>query len=377
MILKEVTLQNFRNYPSLSVSFSDGINVFLGENAQGKTNLMEAIYALALARSPRTSNEKEMIRWQEDSAKITGKIQKRVSTFPLEIIFSKKGKIAKVNHLEQKKLSQYIGQLNVVLFAPEDLNLVKGAPANRRKFLDMELGQMNPVYLHDLVQYQRILKQRNLYLKQLVTGKAKDEVYLDVLTEQLAILGADLLVYRLQFIKKLEAWAQPLHKEISLEREELTIAYKSNVELSDEMDKDALFLKLMEAFKQGKSRERDQAVTLFGPHRDDLVFQVNGRNVQNFGSQGQQRTTVLSLKLAEIECMNEVLGEYPILLLDDVLSELDDERQTHLLKAIEKKVQTFLTTTSLDGIKKNKIDEPTIYHIKNGEVEMEDRKSVV
>ena len=371
MILKEVTLQNFRNYPSLSVSFSDGINVFLGENAQGKTNLMEATYALALARSPRTSNEKEMIRWQEDSAKITGKIQKRVSTFPLEIIFSKKGKIAKVNHLEQKKLSQYIGQLNVVLFAPEDLNLVKGAPANRRKFLDMELGQMNPVYLHDLVQYQRILKQRNLYLKQLVTGKAKDEVYLDVLTEQLAILGADLLVYRLQFIKKLEAWAQPLHKEISLEREELTIAYKSNVELSDEMDKDALFLKLMEAFKQGKSRERDQAVTLFGPHRDDLVFQVNGRNVQNFGSQGQQRTTVLSLKLAEIECMNEVLGEYPILLLDDVLSELDDERQTHLLKAIEKKVQTFLTTTSLDGIKKNKIDEPTIYHIKNGEVEME------
>jgi DNA replication and repair protein RecF len=371
MILKEVTLQNFRNYPSLSVSFSDGINVFLGENAQGKTNLMEAIYALALARSPRTSNEKEMIRWQEDSAKITGKVQKRVSTFPLEIIFSKKGKIAKVNHLEQKKLSQYIGQLNVVLFAPEDLNLVKGAPANRRKFLDMELGQMNPVYLHDLVQYQRILKQRNLYLKQLVTGKAKDEVYLDVLTEQLAILGADLLVYRLQFIKKLEAWAQPLHREISLEREELTIAYKSNIELSDEMDKDALFLKLMEAFRQGKSRERDQAVTLFGPHRDDLIFQVNGRNVQNYGSQGQQRTTVLSLKLAEIECMNEVLGEYPILLLDDVLSELDDERQTHLLKAIEKKVQTFLTTTSLDGIKKNKIDEPTIYHIKNGEVEAE------
>lgn len=371
MILKEINLRNFRNYSDLSLSFSDGINVFLGENAQGKTNLMEAIYALSLARSPRTSNEREMIQWQEEAAHVSGTIEKRNAQYPLEIHFSKKGKMAKINHLEQKRLSQYVGTLNVVLFAPEDLELVKGSPVNRRKFLDMELGQMSQVYLHDLVQYQRILKQRNLYLKQLLYGKAKDEVYLQVLTEQLAIAGASVVKFRLEFVQKLEKWAQPLHSQISHQKEKLEIQYKSSVPFSGEKDKDALYLKLLEEQVRVQQRERDQGQTLFGPHRDDLVFYVNERNVHQFGSQGQQRTTVLSLKLAEIECMKDVLGEYPILLLDDVLSELDDDRQTHLLKTIEKKVQTFLTTTSLDGIKRNKIEEPTIFRVEAGKVERE------
>ncbi|MDE1548317.1 DNA replication/repair protein RecF [Jeotgalibaca caeni] len=371
MILKEITLRQFRNYLDLSLTFSPGINVFLGENAQGKTNLMEAIYALSMARSPRTSNEKEMIQWEEDGAHITGQIERRNGNYPLELQFSKKGKMAKVNHMEQKRLSEYVGKLNVVLFAPEDLDLVKGAPLKRRKFLDMEIGQMSQVYLYDLVQYQRVLKQRNLYLKQLLFRKENDVVYLEVLTEQLVKLAANIIHSRLQFLEQLERWADPLHYQISNEKEHLRIRYKSTIEVQQTMDKDTVYGKVMEEYERVKDRELEQGTTLFGPHRDDLTFYVNGKNVHQFGSQGQQRTTVLSLKLAEIECMKEVLGEYPILLLDDVLSELDDDRQTHLLKTIEKKVQTFLTTTSLDGIKRNKIEEPTIFHIHAGTVEKE------
>lgn len=371
MRLKEITLRHFRNYEEMSLPFSDGINVFLGENAQGKTNLMEAIYALSLARSHRTANEREMIQWQQDEAFISGVVEKRNARYPLELRFTKKGKKAKVNHLEQKKLSQFVGTLNVVLFAPEDLELVKGSPSNRRRFLDMELGQISPVYLHELVQYQRLLKQRNLYLKQLLLGKARDLIYLEVLTEQLAIAGANIILFRRDFVRQLEGWAAPIHRQISTEKEELTISYRTFRTLEDDLEKDDLYLLIMEEYARVKERERELGQTIFGPHRDDLMFRVNGKNVQTYGSQGQQRTTVLSLKLAEIECMQEVLGEYPILLLDDVLSELDDERQTHLLKTIEKKVQTFLTTTSLDGIKRNKIDEPTIFHVTAGKVERE------
>lgn len=173
MHLEEIKLANYRNYETADVSFSEGINVFLGENAQGKTNLMEAIYVLAMTRSHRTSNDKELIHWQEDFARLTGRIQKKNTSFPLEITISSKGKKAKFNHLEQKKLSDYIGKLNVILFAPEDLSLVKGSPSVRRKFLDMEMGQMSPIYLHHLVNYQHILKQRNNYLKQLMLKKRR------------------------------------------------------------------------------------------------------------------------------------------------------------------------------------------------------------
>lgn len=371
MILSEITLRNFRNYEDLTLKFSPGINIFLGENAQGKTNLMEAIYALSMARSPRTANEKEMIRWQEERAYLSGKVERRAGDYPLELQFTKKGKIAKVNHMEQKKLSEYVGRLNVILFAPEDLDLVKGPPTNRRKFLDMELGQMDQVYLYELVQYQRLLKQRNLYLKQLLMKRSSDLVYLQVLTEQLATQAASIVKARLNFIRQLEKWADQLHYQISNNKENLAIRYKSAIDYRDDEDKESLYEKLLIEQSRVSNREKEQGMTLFGPHRDDLIFYVNGKNVHQFGSQGQQRTTVLSMKLAEIECMNEVLGEYPILLLDDVLSELDETRQTHLLKTIEKKVQTFLTTTSLDGVRRNQIEEPTIYHISKGSVEKE------
>lgn len=368
MYLENIEIQNFRNYEYAELSFSSSINVLIGENAQGKTNLIESIYFLALSRSHRTSRDRELIRWDSDFAKVKGKLNKKSSSVPLEIVLSKRGKIAKLNHLEQKKLSDYIGQLNVILFAPEDLSLVKGSPSVRRKFIDMELGQMNKIYLYHLTQYQKVLKQRNQFLKQAKYDKKYDTIYLDVLTEQLAAEAAEVLSSRFKFVNQLSKWANTVQNDISDEKEQLKIRYRTSTSATEEMSVEEIFNRLKEEYKTVTAQEIDQGTTTIGPHRDDLIFYVNGRNVQTYGSQGQQRTTALSLKLAEIELMHEMTGEYPILLLDDVLSELDDSRQTHLLKTIQDKVQTFITTTSLDGVQMDLLNDPLIFYVDNGSI---------
>lgn len=369
MNIEKISLRSYRNYDSLDLVFSPKLNVFLGENAQGKTNLLESIYVLSLARSHRSNNEKEMIQWQKDFARIEGNIQKNNGSLDLTMIISNKGKKTKVNGLEQGKLSHYVGHLNVILFAPEDLSLVKGAPQNRRKFLDMEIGQINPQYLHNLSTYQNVLKQRNQYLKKIAFSSNKDLVYLDVLSEQLAKAGSFVLYHRLKFVNKLEVWANNIHQKITYGKENLSISYKSQLSLTDELTEENLFELLFSELKESVQRDLKHLTTSVGPHRDDLLFYVNEKNVQNFGSQGQQRTTALSVKLAEIELINEEIGEYPVLLLDDVLSELDDDRQIHLMEFIEDKLQTFLTTTSLIHLENKLNITPKIFHISEGIVE--------
>jgi len=368
MKLTNLQLQNFRNYESVQLEFTDGVHVFIGENAQGKTNLMESIYALAMTKSHRTTNDKELIGWNKEFATIKGTVEKTATKTNLELQFSKKGKIAKVNYLEQKRLSSYLGNLNVILFAPENLTLVKGSPQNRRKFVDMELGQMSSLYLYDLVEYNRVLKQRNTYLKQLAIKKKQPDEYLDVLSEMLSELASKIVFHRLDFMKQLEALAIPIHDQLSLGREKFSVSYQATIPLEDGLTPSQMKEIYINQFKKNQTREADQATTLIGPHRDDLIFYLNEIPVQTYGSQGQQRSTVLSLKLAEIELMKLSTGEYPLLLLDDVLSELDDDRQTHLIKAIENKVQTFITTTSLDGIKQQFINEPVVIPIEKGTI---------
>ena len=368
MKLTNLQLQNFRNYESVQLEFTDGVHVFIGENAQGKTNLMESIYALAMTKSHRTTNDKELIGWNKEFATIKGTVEKTATKTNLELQFSKKGKIAKVNYLEQKRLSSYLGNLNVILFAPENLTLVKGSPQNRRKFVDMELGQMSSLYLYDLVEYNRVLKQRNTYLKQLAIKKKQPDEYLDVLSEMLSELASKIVFHRLDFMKQLEALAIPIHDQLSLGREKFSVSYQATIPLEDGLTPSQMKEIYIDQFKKNQTREEDQATTLIGPHRDDLIFYLNEIPVQTYGSQGQQRSTVLSLKLAEIELMKLSTGEYPLLLLDDVLSELDDDRQTHLIKAIENKVQTFITTTSLDGIKQQFINEPVVIPIEKGTI---------
>ncbi|MFN2745023.1 DNA replication/repair protein RecF [Bacillus sp. z60-18] len=366
MYIQNITLSSYRNYERLELQFENKVNVIIGENAQGKTNLMEAIYVLAMAKSHRTSNDKELIRWDEDYAKIEGRVMKKNGSVPIQLVISKKGKKGKVNHIEQQKLSQYVGAVNTIMFAPEDLNLVKGSPQVRRRFLDMEIGQVSPVYLHDLSLYQKILSQRNHFLKQLQTRKQTDQTMLDVLTEQLAEFAAKVVIKRLQFVDQLEKWAQPIHSGISRGLEELTLKYHTSLHVSDSPDLSKMINSYQEAFSKLRDKEIDRGVSLSGPHRDDVLFYVNGRDVQTYGSQGQQRTTALSLKLAEIDLIQEEIGEYPILLLDDVLSELDDYRQSHLLHTIQGRVQTFVTTTSVDGIDHKTLNEAAIFRVENG-----------
>jgi len=368
MHIEQLQLTNYRNYDKLSVSFDDKINVIIGENAQGKTNLMESMYALSFTKSHRTSHEKELIQWDADYAKIEGRVTKRKQSFPLELVFSSKGKKAKLNRLEQKRLSDYIGAINVVMFAPEDLTLVKGSPQIRRRFIDMELGQIQPAYIYHLGQYQKLLKQRNHLLKDLQRQQQKDLVLLRVLTEQLSYHASELLVRRFAFIDLLTKWAGPIHYGISHQLENLEIRYHASVEVSEEANREKIENIYADKFRELEEREIDRGTTLIGPHRDDLLFYVNTKNVQTYGSQGQQRTTALSLKLAEIELIRTEVGEYPILLLDDVLSELDDSRQSHLLNTIEGKVQTFVSTTSVDGINHETLKKAEMFYVKNGEI---------
>ncbi|SFG26088.1 DNA replication/repair protein RecF [Sporolactobacillus nakayamae] len=369
MKLESIELTAYRNYDSLTLSFSDSVNVFLGENAQGKTNLLEAIYVLAIAKSPRTSHDKDLIQWDRDYGKIKGRISRRGQSIPLELIISGKGKKAKANHLEKRRLSDYVGLCNAVMFAPEDLNLVKGSPAVRRRFIDMEIGQIAPVYMHHLGEYQKVLQQRNALLRT-SRHSSSDSSLLDILTERLIELASEIINRRLTFVAQLNEWAAPIQKEISHGREHLSIDYQSSVpEVLENADSSKIVTAYQTSYERLKQRELDRGTTLFGPHRDDLRFFVNDKDVQAFGSQGQQRTAALSVKLAEIELIKHEVGEYPILLLDDVLSELDDIRKTHLLGAFQQKVQTFVTTTSIDGLDQSLLDRATLYHIHQGVVD--------
>ncbi|WP_282458482.1 DNA replication/repair protein RecF [Ligilactobacillus aviarius] len=368
MKLTELNLHHFRNYDEAQVEFSPQINVLIGENAQGKTNLLESIYVLAMTRSHRTNNDRELIEFGKDAAQIKGTVQRELGSLKLELDIGKHGKKAKANHLEKARLSEYLGQLNVILFAPEDLALVKGAPTVRRRFIDMEFGQVSPKYLHDLTQYRDILKQRNRYLKQLQSHEAQDQLYLEVLSEQLAAVGGAIISQRVKFLSELEGYAQELHQSITQGRENLTFEYSSAVKDASALTEVELSEALMDLYRQNQSKEIFQGTTLYGPHRDDVRFLINHKNVQTYGSQGQQRTTALSVKLAEIDLMKNQTGEYPILLLDDVLSELDGARQTHLLKTIQDKIQTFLTTPGLSDVARNLIKEPRIFHIRDGQI---------
>ncbi|GIP36032.1 DNA replication/repair protein RecF [Paenibacillus sp. J2TS4] len=368
MLLKKLALKNYRNYAEIELNTAHNVNIFMGLNAQGKTNLLEAIYVLALSKSHRTHQDKQLIRWNEEYAQLYAEVDKKYGLCKLSLSVTSQGKKAKINGLEQKKLSGFIGTLNVVMFAPEDLEIVKGAPGIRRRFMDMEIGQVHPGYLHEMNQYQKVLNQRNNYLRQLWGKPDVSESMLEIWNEQLAQYGTKIVKKRQSFIKKLQKWAEFIHSGITNGVEKLQIEYRPSIEANDPEEETILLDRFMIKLSQMKEQEIRRGATLIGPHRDDMGFYINGREVQVYGSQGQQRTTALSLKLAELELIREELGEYPILLLDDVLSELDPYRQTQLIETFQDKVQTFITTTALDSVNMDKLSDAAIFHVKNGVV---------
>lgn len=359
MKINSIALRHFRNYAHCCVDFDPYINIFIGQNAQGKTNLLEAIYILSMSKSFKTKMIDELIYFQEDFAKISGQIVSHEKLLNLEIVLSKLGKKALINHNEMKKSSDYVGYLNVVLFVPEDLMLIKGSPKLRRKLIDMELSKISPIYMYNLNKYQKLLKERNQYLKLLHEKHQKADDYLEVLSEQMAHLQVDLLKKRIEFIELLNEIASLMYDYIALHQETLSLRYKTHY-------KDLSYQGILDTYHHNYEKDIALKQTQIGIHKDDLLMYLDGRDAMVYASQGQQRSIVLSLKIGLLELIKKEIGEYPVLLLDDVFSELDSMRQTKLLNLIEGKVQTFLTSTHVENIHHQVIDTAKKIFIENG-----------
>lgn len=357
MIIESIELKNYRNYDKLHMDFSHGTNILYGDNAQGKTNILEAIYVCATTKSHRGSKDKEIIQFDRDESHIKLNVRKRDVPYRIDMHLKKnRAKGVAVNGVPIKKASELFGIVNVVFFSPEDLNLIKNGPAERRRFIDLELCQLNKLYVHSLVQYNKIVTQRNKLLKDIMFRPDYEET-LDIWDMQLVQYGREVIRCREAFVGQLNDLIGGIHRQLSGEKESLHISYEPNVTV--DMFEDTL--------RKSRPSDLKQRTTLTGPHRDDLSFIINDIDIRRFGSQGQQRTAALSLKLAEIELVKKIVNDYPILLLDDVLSELDGSRQNHLLSGINH-IQTMITCTGLEDFVNNRFWIDKIFKVVSGEV---------
>lgn len=360
MIIKSLELANFRNYEELNISFDKGTNILYGDNAQGKTNILEAIYVSATTKSHKGSKDKEIINFDKEEAHIRTYLEKENVETRVDMHLRKnKSKGIAIDGQKIKKAADLMGLLNVVFFSPEDLSIIKDGPAERRRFADMELCQLDSFYLYNLNHYNKIIGQRNKLLKDMYFQPELKET-LNIWDSQLVSFGSKIIERREQFVKQLGDIIFDIHKKLSGGKEELVIAYEPDVNIED-------FEKQMK-YNQDKDIRLKQTTT--GPHRDDFSFVVNGVDIRKYGSQGQQRTAALSLKLSEIELVKKISKDTPVLLLDDVLSELDSNRQNYLLNSIGN-IQTIITCTGLDEFINNRFEINKIFKVTNGTVNCE------
>ena len=360
MIIKSLELDNFRNYSSLSMNFDKGTNILYGDNAQGKTNILEAIYLSATTKSHKGSKDRDIINFDADEAHIRTYVVKDDLENRVDMHLRKnKSKGIAINGQKIKKAAELLGLLNIVFFSPEDLSIIKNGPSERRRFVDMELCQLDNFYLYNLNNYNKIVNQRNKLLKDLYFNPGlKDTLF--IWDSQLVSYGSKIIERRAAFIKQLNEIIYDIHLKLSGGREELKIVYEPDVLLED-----------LEASLQ-KSQDRDIRLkqTSVGPHRDDFSFVVGNIDIRKFGSQGQQRTAALSLKLAEIELVKKITNDTPLLLLDDVLSELDSNRQNYLLNSIGD-IQTIITCTGLEEFVNNRFEINRVFKVSNATVTQE------
>lgn len=357
MVIKSLELSSFRNYEKLSLEFSSGVNILYGDNAQGKTNILEAICVCATTKSQKGSKDKEMIRIGDEECHIRMYVEREEVPHKLDMHLRRaKAKTAALDGLPVKKSSELYGFLHVISFSPEDLSIIKNGPAERRRMVDMELCQLDRIYLYQLTKYNKILEQRNNLLKQIGFDRKLADT-LQIWDEQLAEYGKKIIEARRNFINDLNELVGPMHGHLSQGKEKLKLCYEPNV-------REGEFLKVLQ-----DSREKELVLksTLHGPHRDDISFLLGEEDIRKFGSQGQQRTSALALKLAEIELVKRTIKDDPVLLLDDVLSELDRNRQTQLLDSIQN-IQTIITCTGLEEFVKERIHSDRIYHVHAGNV---------
>ena len=357
MIVKSLKLKNFRNYDLLSLEFDEATNIFYGDNAQGKTNILESIYLTGTTKSHRGTKDRDMIQFGKEEAHIETVVEKKGVPFKIDIHLKKNSpKGIAINKIPIKRASELFGIINIVFFSPEDLNIIKNGPAERRRFIDIELSQLDKVYLSDLSNYNRIVNQRNKLLKDMYDQKDLLDT-LDIWDMQLVNYGNRVIERRKKFIDQMNQIIGEVHSKLTGGRECLQIFYEPG------MREESFEAALM------KNRERDIRMksTSVGPHRDDICFMCGDLDIRKFGSQGQQRTAALSLKLSEIELVRRVTKDTPILLLDDVLSELDKHRQNYLLDSI-RDVQTLITCTGLDDFVNHRFSINKILRVEQGHV---------
>jgi DNA replication and repair protein RecF len=359
VIVESLKLQNYRNYEYLNMNFAEKINIIYGDNAQGKTNILESMYVCATSKSHRGSKDREIIRFDNDESHIKVNVKKNDMNYRIDMHLKKnKPKGIAVNGIPIKRAVELFGILNIVFFSPEDLNIIKNGPSERRRFIDMELSQLDKIYLDCLINYNKVVNQRNSLLKEYAFSGREDIISsLDIWDMQLVKYGNDVIKSREKFVKEINDLVKSIHTKLSGDREQLEIIYEPCVKEQD--------------FESELVRVRDRDLkfkcTNIGPHKDDMCFLINGMDVRKYGSQGQQRTAALSLKLAEIELVKQIIHDTPVLFLDDVLSELDSRRQNFLLDSIGN-IQTMITCTGLDEFINNRFSINKIFKVVNGTV---------
>ncbi len=359
MFIKYLQLMNYRNYGQLDINLSENVNVFMGDNAQGKTNILEAIYYCGFARSHRTNRDKELVNWKGDKALINLYVKRARLDKKINIAIFKDGKKAiNVNSIKINKISELIGAFNVVMFSPENLKIVKESPGVRRKFIDMELSQLDSKYYYNLVQYNKVLNERNSVLK----NRRLDDSMLDIYDSQLATFGKYIIQERKKYIEKLNRHGGIIHKEITSNAEEIEFKYLSSVKAVSTLEED-----IIKGLKDHRNKDREKGITSIGPHRDDILIYINGIDAKSYGSQGQQRTSVLTIKFASLRIIKEQTGEYPVLLLDDVLSELDFNRKRYVLSSIQD-IQTIITCTGIEDITSYLDEKSKVFKVKEGSI---------
>jgi len=377
--VKKIRLINFRNILDLSVDFDNSLNIFIGNNAQGKTNLVESIFTLMKGKSYRTTNDENLINWNENKSYILGEVQKKEENYKISILLQNIGnddkqtvklkKVIKINKKYQRR-DDLFKKFNPVIFTPEDLQIIKSTPLIRRKFLDEVIISINLVYNKYLRNYNRILYQRNTLLK---SGKNINKIdkQLIIWDQKIIELGTIIILNRIKTLQKINQKAKIFHQMMTENKETIKLKYNSNVLEDYTDDKEEIYKIIENKLKESREKDFQLKMTTIGPHRDDYYIMNNTINLGVYGSQGQQRTAALSLKLAELELLKEQENEYPVLLLDDVMSELDPERRFFLLKLItERSVQTFITNIILDELKELEVvNNLKIFKIKNGMIE--------
>lgn len=390
MKINKLKLKKFRNYNDIDLVFNSKVNVFTGENANGKTNILEAIYLSAIGKSFRTSHDIEMIKFGEDiSEVIVCAEHENGEKVDVNIKISKQGKMIRVNDIILKKISELFENVYCVIFSPEDLNLIKGEPSSRRRFIDVEISMLKKSYYNELVSYKKVLRQRNALIK---SGKPLKEMAmeLDIWEEKLAEKCANIMIERAFLIKNLADKAVEIQRNISSGKEKLTIRYKPSInsEALNKLENDERFIKkfylsgelkeikeeikyelktkISEAFLRVRKRDIVMKTTTIGIHRDDITILINDKEIKKYGSQGQQRTAVLALKLAQLKITKEISGISPVLLLDDVLSELDKERQNYLLSNIDD-VQVFITCADFSQNQQDRINPESLFTVEKNE----------